>query len=111
MFLHFLTLMWYVGFHCFATCPSCATLSQVGLFELPVTYMGFIGHFFCLGSRVAKWPPLRKSIANGGSGMCSLLSLILYPKHAHSTSLTLSADYWGPGCRTPPKQVHNHNLR
>jgi hypothetical protein len=32
--------------------------------------------------------------------MCSLLSLVLYPKRAHSTSQTLPADYWGLGCRT-----------
>jgi hypothetical protein len=42
--------------------------------------------------------------------MCSLLSLVLYPKHAHSISQMLSADYWGPGCRTPPEEVHNHYL-
>jgi hypothetical protein len=61
---------------------------------------------FLLGSHVARWTPLRKAIANGGrgSGMYSLLSLVLYPKHAHSISQMLSADYWGPGCRTPLKR-------
>jgi hypothetical protein len=33
--------------------------------------------------------------------MCSLFSLVLYPKRAHSTSQTLPADYWGPRQCTP----------
>jgi hypothetical protein len=57
--------------------------------------------FSCLGFRVPKWLPLRKAIANGGSGMCSLLGLVPYPKHAHSTSRMLSAKYWGPRWCTP----------
>jgi hypothetical protein len=32
--------------------------------------------------------------------MCSLLSLVMYPKHAHSIPQPLPADYWGPRCRT-----------
>jgi hypothetical protein len=49
--------------------------------------------FSYMGSRGVRWPPLGKAFANEGSSMCSLLSLVLYPKRAHSTSQTLSADY------------------
>jgi hypothetical protein len=56
--------------------------------------------FFCLGSRVDKWLPLGKANANGGSKVCNLLSLVLYPKCVHFASLKLSAEYWGSGQRT-----------
>jgi hypothetical protein len=36
---------------------------------------------------------LRKAKANGGSRVCSLLSLVVYPKHVHFASLTLAAEY------------------
>jgi hypothetical protein len=39
--------------------------------------------------------PMR--MGGGGSKLCSLLSLILYPKHVHFTSLMLAAEYWGSG--------------
>jgi hypothetical protein len=42
-----------------------------------------------------EWLHLKKANANGGSTMCNLLSLVPYPKHAHFTSLTLAAKYWG----------------
>jgi hypothetical protein len=45
------------------------------------------------GSYFAEWPPLRKASANGGSRVCSLLSLVLYPKRVHFASLMLSAKY------------------
>jgi hypothetical protein len=32
----------------------------------------------------------------GGSKVCSILSLVMYPKHVHFASLTLMAKYWGP---------------
>jgi hypothetical protein len=37
----------------------------------------------------------------GGPRVRSLLSLVSYPKHVHFTSLTLAANYWGPGRFTP----------
>jgi hypothetical protein len=42
--------------------------------------------------------------------MCNLLSLVLYPKRAHSTSQTLPADYWGARMPHHSEQVYNHNL-
>jgi hypothetical protein len=51
---------------------------------------------------------------NGGRGsrVCSLLSLVLYPKRVYFASLMLTAKYWGLGVRTvhAPEQDHNHNL-
>jgi hypothetical protein len=58
-----------------------------------MAYLGSLGSFSTLGSMFARWLPLRKAAANGGSGMCSMLSLVLYHKHVHSTSQTLLADY------------------
>jgi hypothetical protein len=33
--------------------------------------------------------------------VCSLLSLVLYPKRVHFASLTLVAKYWGPDGACP----------
>jgi hypothetical protein len=66
MFLHSLTLMWPIAFLYLASCSIYATLSQAGLFQVPVTYLGSLRLFSYLGSRAARWPPLRKAIANGG---------------------------------------------
>jgi hypothetical protein len=41
--------------------------------------------------------------------MCSLRSLILYPKRAHSTSWMLPAKYWGPQTVHSLEQVNNHS--
>jgi hypothetical protein len=43
----------------------------------------------------------QKVDANGGSRVCSLLSLIPYLKRVHFTSLTLAAKYWGSVRRMP----------
>jgi hypothetical protein len=91
--LRFLTLMWSVAFLYFTSCSSCATLSQAGLFEVLVTYLGSLIHFPALGPVLPNGRPLDRLLLMGGSNICSLLSLVLYPKHAHSTSRTLSADY------------------
>jgi hypothetical protein len=42
-----------------------------------------------MGSRVARWLPLKKAITNEGSGMCSLLSLVLYLKQTLNLSDTV----------------------
>jgi hypothetical protein len=34
---------------------------------------------------------------NRGSRVCSLLSLVMYPKHVYFASLMLTAAYWGSG--------------
>jgi hypothetical protein len=41
--------------------------------------------------------------------VCSLLSLISYPKRVHFASLTLATKYWGVRTTHAPEQDHNHN--
>jgi hypothetical protein len=41
----------------------------------------------------------------GGSKVCSLLSLVSYPKRVQFTSLTLAAEYWGSGPHMPLNKV------
>jgi hypothetical protein len=93
MFLHFITLMWSVAFLCLAPYPSCATLSQVGLFEVPMIYLGSLGYFTAWGPVLANSYPSKRLLLMGGSGMYSLLSMVTYPKRAHSTSWMLLTDY------------------
>jgi hypothetical protein len=38
---------------------------------------------------------------NGGSRVCILLSLVLYPKRVYFASLTLTTEYWGSERRMP----------
>jgi hypothetical protein len=40
-----LTLIWFVVFLCLASCLNYTILSQVGLLEVPVTYLGSLGYF------------------------------------------------------------------
>jgi hypothetical protein len=63
-------------------------MSQLGLLEVPVTY---------LGGRSSK----KLMLNGGGSRVCSLLSLIIYPKRVCFASLTLTAEYWGSGRYMP----------
>jgi hypothetical protein len=58
-----------------------------------MTLSGVPRLFSCLASDVAGWLLLKKVNANGGSKVCSLLSLVLYPKGVHFASLTLAAEY------------------
>jgi hypothetical protein len=39
--------------------------------------------------------------------LCSLLSLVLYPKHVYFASLTLTAKYWGFGWSMPLNKAIN----
>jgi hypothetical protein len=43
----------------------------------------------------------------GGSRVCSLLSLVPYPKRAHFAYPTLAAKYWGSGRRVPLSKTIN----
>jgi hypothetical protein len=88
-FCIFLTLMWSVAFLCLTS----VTLSQADLLEVPESYLGSLGYFPTRGPVLPDGHPLAMLLLMGGSDMCSLLSLVLYPKHAHSTSRTLTADY------------------
>jgi hypothetical protein len=37
--------------------------------------------------------------------VCSLLSLVLYPKRVHFASLAVAAEYWGFGRHMPPNKT------
>jgi hypothetical protein len=97
MFLHFLTITWSAAFPCLTTSLRCGILSQAGLLEVPVTLSGFPWLFLCSGSGVAEWLLHGMVMLNGWSRVCSLLSLVLYPKRVCFASLTLTAEYWGFG--------------
>jgi hypothetical protein len=81
---------------CPASSSSCAILSQPGLLEVPATNLGSVGYFLAWGPVLPNGCSLEKLMLNGGSRVCSLLSLVLYPKRACFASLTLIAEYWGP---------------
>jgi hypothetical protein len=38
--------------------------------------------------------PSEKLVLNGGSRVCSMHSLVLYPKYVYFNSLMLTAEYW-----------------
>jgi hypothetical protein len=63
--LRVLTLMWSVAFLCFASCSSCATLSQAGLFEVPVTYLGSLGYFPAWGPVLPYGRPSKRLLLKG----------------------------------------------
>jgi hypothetical protein len=46
----------------------------------------------------------------GGSRVCILLNLVLYPKRVDFASLTFITEYWASGWSMPPEPDHNYNL-
>jgi hypothetical protein len=80
-------------FICLAFRSSCAILSQTGLLEVPAAYQRVSWLFSCSESAVAKCLLIRKANANRGSRVCSLLSLVPYPKCVHFTSIILASKY------------------
>jgi hypothetical protein len=66
-----------------------------------VTYLRSLGYFLAWGPELSNGCSLEKLMLYGGSRVCSLLSLILYPKHVYFSSLTLTVEYWGSGRRMP----------
>jgi hypothetical protein len=83
------------------TSLSWTILSQVGLLEIPMTYMGSLDYFLAQGLVLPDDCSSKRLMLNEGSRVCSLLSLILYPKRVYFASLTLIAEYWGFGRRMP----------
>jgi hypothetical protein len=80
-------------FPCLASSLSCAILSQVGLLEVPTTYLGSLGYFLARGLVLLNGCSSEMVMLNGGSRVYSLLSLVLYPKHVYRASLMLTAEY------------------
>jgi hypothetical protein len=107
-YVHRIVFQFYVCFFCvflpscgqlLSLCPttslSCAILLQVGLLEVPVTYLESLGYFLARGPVLSNDCSSEKLMLNGGFRVCSLLSLVLYPKHVYFASLMLTAEYWG----------------
>jgi hypothetical protein len=65
---------------CPASSLSCAILSQVDLHEVPATNLGSLGYILAWGPVLLNDCSSKKLMLNGGYRVCSLLSLILYPK-------------------------------
>jgi hypothetical protein len=62
-----------------------------------LTYLGSIGYFLAQDPVLPNDCSLKKLMLNRESRVCSLLSLIMYPKHVYFASLTLTAEYWRSG--------------
>jgi hypothetical protein len=90
---------------CAASSSSCAILLQAGLLEVPVTNLGSLCYFLAWGSVLPNGCSSEKIMLNGGSKVCSLLSLVLYPKRVYFASLMLTAEYWGSRRCMPLKKV------
>jgi hypothetical protein len=84
---------------------SCVILSQAGLLEIPVTYLGSLGYFLTRGPVLPNDCSSEKVMLHGGSRACSLLSLVLYPKHVYFASLTMTAEYRGFRWHMPLNKV------
>jgi hypothetical protein len=76
-------------------------VSQAGLLEVPATYLGSLGSFLARSLVLPNGCSSKKLMLNGRSRVCSLLSLVLYPKRVYFASLTLTVEYWGSGQRMP----------
>jgi hypothetical protein len=80
-------------FPCLASSLNCTILSQAGLLKVPATYLESLGYFLARGQMLLNDCSSEKLMLNGRSRVCSLLSLILYPKRVYSASLTLTTEY------------------
>ena len=112
-YVHRIVLQFYVYFCVFlpscgqslSLCPasslSCAILSQAGLLKVPVTNLGSLGYFLAWGPMLLNGCSSEKPMLMGVSIVCSLLSLVSYPKYVHFASVTLTAKYWWSGRRMP----------
>jgi hypothetical protein len=61
----FLTLMWYVALLCLASYLSYATLLQVGVLEVPVTYLVSLGYFPAWGPMLPGGHPWKRLLLTG----------------------------------------------
>jgi hypothetical protein len=87
-------------FPCLAFSLSSAILSQAGLLEVPTTYLGSLGYFLAQGLLLLNGYSSKRLMLMG-SRVCSLLSLVPYPKRVRFASLMLTAKYWVSGRHIP----------
>jgi hypothetical protein len=73
----------------------------VGLLEVLETNLRSLGYFLAWGPMLPNDSSSKKLMLNGGSRVCSLLSLVLYPKRVYFASLMLTVEYWGPDGACP----------
>jgi hypothetical protein len=78
---------------CPASSSSCTILSHGGLIEVHTTNLGSFSYFLARGPLLLNGCPSKKLILNGGSRVCSLLRLVMYPKRVYFASLTLTTEY------------------
>jgi hypothetical protein len=92
-FLYIFTIMWSIAFSLSCFLFELCNLVAGGpcLRYLHPTWITWL--FFYPGSRAAEWLPLEKTNANGGSKVCSLLSLVPYPKRVQFASLKMSSEF------------------
>jgi phosphate starvation-inducible membrane PsiE len=81
-------------FFCLASSSSCAIQSYTDLHEVLAIYLGSLGYFLAQDPMLLNGCSSEKLMLNGESRVCSVLSLILYPKRVYFTSQTLIAEYW-----------------
>jgi hypothetical protein len=62
-----------------------------------VCFLGSLGYFLAWGPMLLNGCSSEKPMLMGVSIVCSLLSLVSYPKCVHFASLTLAVEYWGSG--------------
>jgi hypothetical protein len=91
----YLNLMWSVLFF---PCPilgsCCAILSQVGLPEIPATYLGSLCYILAQGLLLLNgYPSERLILKGGGSKEYDQLRMDSYPKRVHFASLMQTAKY------------------
>jgi hypothetical protein len=65
---------------CPASSSCCAILSHAGLLEVPATNLRSLGYILAWGPVLLNGCSSKKLMLNGGYRVCSLLSLVLYPK-------------------------------
>jgi hypothetical protein len=66
--------MWSIAFLYLTSCLSYATLSQAGLFEVPVTYRGHLGYFPAWGPLLPDGHPSERLLLMGGSVYAACLA-------------------------------------
>jgi hypothetical protein len=71
----------------------------------PATNLGSLSYFLAWGLVFPNGSFSEKLMLNGGSRVCGLLSLVIYPKRVYFSSLTLTAEYWGSGRYMPLNKV------